>query len=408
VIFGVTSTSAGFCRKLADQARLSFDPRMFPNIDSVTSVAHTEGNRVDELPNTYARLVRCLCGMMVNPNVGALLIVDVPSGAGTQGISNANIIQFFDSNPEHKRRLASIPHQFFSLTGDFLADLQSGMEIVTDWLPIVNQFYRVKCPISELKVVLQCGGSDAFSGISGNPLAAWVAKKVVQHGGQAGMAETGELIGAEDYYLSNCKDIATAQVFLEMVQRYKSELGWHGVSAEGNPSDGNKLRGLYNICLKSLGAAVKRNPQTCLDYCIEYGELMMRPGYYFMDSPGNDLESIAGQVASGANMIFFITGNGSITNFPFVPTLKIVTTSARFDMLRADMDVDAGQYLLGKPMEVLGRETLQLCIDVGSGRRCAGETFGHSQVSIWRDYQQTGITSVWNFSFETCCVCRHM
>ncbi len=152
VIFGVTSTSAGFCRKLADQARLSFDPRMFPNIDSVTSVAHTEGNRVDELPNTYARLVRCLCGMMVNPNVGALLIVDVPSGAGTQGISNANIIQFFDSNPEHKRRLASIPHQFFSLTGDFLADLQSGMEIVTDWLPIVNQFYRVKCPISELKV----------------------------------------------------------------------------------------------------------------------------------------------------------------------------------------------------------------------------------------------------------------
>ena len=69
-----------------------------------------------------------------------------------------------------------------------------------------------------------------------------------------------------------------------------------------------------------------------------------------MDSPGNDLESVAGQVASGCNLIFFTTGNGSITNFPFVPTMKFVTTSTRYDLLRAEMDVDAGRYLTGTSM----------------------------------------------------------
>ena len=109
-----------------------------------------------------------------------------------------------------------------------------------------------------------------------------------------------------------------------------------------------------------------------------------------MDSPGNDLESIAGQVASGSNMIFFVTGNGSITNFPFVPTIKIVTTTGRYEMLTKDMDVNAGAYLDGTPMEALGESMLDLTVDVASGERSVGEKAGHSQVSLWRDWKQTG------------------
>ena len=117
---------------------------------------------------------------------------------------------------------------------------------------------------------------------------------------------------------------------------------------------------------------------------------MENPGYYFMDSPGNDLESIAGQVASGSNMIFFVTGNGSITNFPFVPTIKIVTTTGRYEMLTKDMDVNAGAYLDGTPMEELGESMLDLTVNVASGERSVGEKAGHSQVSLWRDWKQTG------------------
>jgi altronate dehydratase len=149
------------------------------------------------------------------------------------------------------------------------------------------------------------------------------------------------------------------------------------------------FRGLYNIVLKSLGAAMKRHPEVRLDYVIDYGERMLQPGYYFMNSPGNDLESIAGQVAAGANMIFFITGNGSITNFPFVPTLKVVTTSQRFEMLQRDMDVNAGAYQDGTPMDELGKSMFDLTVAAASGTRTKGERAGHAQVSLWRDWRQT-------------------
>ncbi|MCB0212623.1 MAG: UxaA family hydrolase, partial [Anaerolineae bacterium] len=116
---------------------------------------------------------------------------------------------------------------------------------------------------------------------------------------------------------------------------------------------------------------------------------MVAPGYYFMDSPGNDLESVAGQVAAGCNMVFFVTGNGSITNFPFVPTLKVVTTSRRYQLLSQEMDVNAGQYLDGTPMDTLGQQMFEQTLTVASGARSVGEKAGHSQVQIWRDWRQT-------------------
>ncbi|HEX5164440.1 MAG TPA: UxaA family hydrolase, partial [Thermomicrobiales bacterium] len=102
------------------------------------------------------------------------------------------------------------------------------------------------------------------------------------------------------------------------------------------------------------------------------------------------LESIAGQVASGSNFLYFVTGNGSITNFPFVPTIKIVTTTGRFALLEHDMDVNAGAYLDGTPMDELGQDLLARTIAAASGERTAGEQAGHSQVSIWRDWPLTG------------------
>ncbi|HIT74930.1 MAG TPA: UxaA family hydrolase, partial [Candidatus Avipropionibacterium avicola] len=167
-------------------------------------------------------------------------------------------------------------------------------------------------------------------------------------------------------------------------------VGWHGHSAEGNPSGGNILRGLHNIVLKSLGAARKKDPALRLDGVIQYGEPVDPKGFLFMDSPGNDLESVAGQIGSGCTMIYFTTGNGSITNFPFVPTIKFVTTTERFELLHEDMDVNAGRYLDGEDFEDLAHEIFDLTVDVASGRQTAGERAGHSQVQIWRDWAQTG------------------
>lgn len=379
VVLGTTSRSGPFAEALA--ARFSNAPDRFANVDGVVAVAHTEGGG-EAPPNNLQFVLRTLAGFMVHPNVGAVVALDHGGG----GYSNEDLQAFAT---EHGYPLAQVPHAFVRIDGDHDSEMQRVADLIEDWLPQVDGCTRSEQPLAALKLALQCGGSDAFSGVSGNALAGWVAKAVIRNGGSANLAETDELIGAEPYMLSNVRDLATAQRFLDRIEVFKARAANHGASAEGNPSGGNNFRGLYNIALKSIGAARKRDPEVRLDAVIDYAEPMAEPGYYFMDSPGNDLESIAGQVASGCNLILFITGNGSITNFPFVPTLKFVTTTGRFDMLANEMDVNAGRYNDGMSMQALGEETYQLARAVASGQPSKGELAGHAQVSIWRNWQQT-------------------
>ena len=378
ILLGTSSLTGSYVKALED--RFKDSPNAFPNIDGVVAVAHTEGGTSSH-PNNYDLVLRTLAGFVVHPNVAAVLCVDY----GHEVVNNAALETYLKKNDYP---LSAVLHEFLSLEKDFEQSLNEGEAIVRSWLEPVSKFQRETVSVSNLKLALQCGGSDAFSGISGNPLAAWVAKDLIRYGGSANLAETDELIGAESYVLQNVKNLKVARKFLATVARFKARAAWHGTSAEGNPSGGNKFRGLYNIVLKSIGAANKKNPDVRLDDVIEYGEPMTESGYYFMDSPGNDLESIAGQVASGCNMIFFVTGNGSVTNFPFVPTIKIVTTSERFDLLKNDMDVNAGAYLDGSSMDDLGRETFDLMRQVASGQKSVGEKAGHSQVQLWRNWQQ--------------------
>ena len=378
VALGTSSLTAGFVRTLTQLTAGMADA--YENVDGIVPVAHTEGGH--HSPNNRELLLRTLAGFMAHPNVGAVAAIDY----GGEAITNQDLRGYMQENGYP---LEAVAHEFYSLSNVFEENVAWFRNLLDEWLPRVNRSRRTTQSLGKLKIALQCGGSDAFSGISGNPLAAWVAKEVIRYGGSANLAETDELIGAESYVLDKVERLETAHRFLAMVERYKEWVGWHGQTAEGNPSGGNKYRGLYNIYLKSLGAAAKRHPDVPLHDVIDYSQPMTSPGFYFMDSPGNDLESVAGQVASGCNMIFFVTGNGSITNFPFAPTIKIVTTSARYELLKYDMDVNAGEYLDGIPLAAVGAKTLDLTVDVAGGRRSRGEQAGHHQAQIWRDWQQT-------------------
>lgn len=378
VLLGTSSRTGSFVKQLA--ARFQAEVKNYPNLDGIVPIAHTEGGA--EQPNNLEFVLRTLAGFIVNPNVAAVLAVDY----GIEPVTNAMLLAYMR---EHNYPLDDLPHAFLSLSGGFQENLAKGEAIVRAWLPVVNAMTRTEESIAYLKIALQCGGSDAFSGISANPLLGWVARELVRYGGSANLAETDELIGAEPYVLHKVRDLATARKFLTMMEEFKERAAWHGADAEGNPSGGNKYRGLYNITLKSIGAARKKDPATRLDYAINYSVRMTEPGFYFMDSPGNDLEGIAGQVAAGCNLIFFTTGNGSITNFPYVPTIKFVTTTRRFELLANDMDVNAGRYQEGVPMDELGAQTLDLTVAIASGQRSVGEKAGHSQVQLWRNWRQT-------------------
>ena len=378
VVLATTSRANGFVRAVAERAAAKAPA----GIDGVVAVTHTEGGGSGR-PNNLGHVLRVLAGFMVHPNVGAVLAAD--DGTGAYG--NGDLRRFMQGRGDP---LDHVSHAFFRIERGFEDEVARATALIEGWLPAVAAAQRTPEPAGELRLALQCGGSDAFSGVSGNALAGWVAKEVIRHGGAANLAETDELIGAEPYVLENVRDAATARAFLEKIENFKRYAANHGATAEGNPTGGNNFRGLYNIALKSLGAARKKHPEVRLDHVIDYGAPMREPGYYFMDSPGNDLESIAGQVAAGSNLILFITGNGSITNFPFVPTLKFVTTTGRFELLANEMDVNAGRYNDGMEMDALGAETFELALDIASGQRSKGELAGHAQVSVWRDWPRTG------------------
>lgn len=380
VIVGVTSRSGAFASELA--RRLAERYPAGDGFDGVVAVAHTEAGE-ETRPNNADFVLAVLAGTLVHPNVGAVLLVDDPGAVIT-----SRDVNLFMQQRGYPAVIA--PCASFTRHGGFEDDLVEAAAVVEPWMDQVRQARRTQEPLAALKIALQCGGSDAFSGVTANPLAGSVGREVIRHGGIACLAETDELIAAEGYVLKNVRSAEVAGRFLEAVRSFKERVGWHGHTAEGNPSGGNIYRGLYNISLKSLGAARKLPREVRLDDVINYGELFPGPGYIFMDSPGNDLESVAGQVASGSNLIFFTTGNGSITNFPFVPTMKFVTTSERYRLLSHEMDVNAGRYLDGEDFDALTAETLEQTIRVASGERTAGERAGHSQVSIWRNWKQTG------------------
>lgn len=381
-VVGLTSREGAFAEEVARRSQHLVAAPGVDGLDGIVPVSHTEGD-AGSTPNNLDLLLRTLVGMVDNPNLGAVVLVEHPT-------STITVDTLRGYAEQHGLAWIRIPYEVVTRQHSFDADAATALAAVERLVPGVRAQQRVDAPLAALAIGLQCGGSDAFSGVSANPLSGAAAREVVRHGGTAVLAETDELIGSEGYVLSNVASDEVAEKFMHAVETFTDRVGWHGHSAEGNPSGGNILRGLHNIVLKSLGAARKKDPQLRLDGVIDYAEPVAPKGFLFMDSPGNDLESVAGQIGSGCNLIYFTTGNGSITNFPFVPTIKFVTTTQRFELLHEDMDVNAGRYLDGEDFDALTDEVFDLTVEVASGRRTTGEQAGHSQVQIWRDWAQTG------------------
>jgi altronate dehydratase len=178
VLMGTTSRTGSFVKQLEE--RLKGITADYPNVDGVVAIAHTEGG--SDHPNNLELLLRTLAGFMVNPNVGALLAVDF----GVEPVTNRMLHAYLQ---EHDYPINDLPHRFLSLTGPFQQNLEVGEAQVRQWLPVVNQSQRTAESLSNLKIGLQCGGSDAFSGISANPLLGWVAREVIRYGGAANLAD---------------------------------------------------------------------------------------------------------------------------------------------------------------------------------------------------------------------------
>lgn len=374
VIVNTSASSAPLVERLEEAFKTKI--KLYSNVDAVIGLRQTESPSSDT--EEQERTLRTLCGLLSNPNVGGFLAID--SGLDSE-LRNDALIEWMSENGVP---IDTLPYESLSESGSFEDDFQRSSAVINALLQKLNQNQRSEQSIRHLRIGLQCGASDAFSGVCGNVLSAAIGREVIRCGGNANLTETPELSGAEDYTLSSIAEPGIADRFLSMLERFKTYLAWHGGTVDKNPSEGNLLGGLYNITLKSLGAAVKRDPMIPIEHIIEYGERMTAPGFYFMDGMGGDIASYTGQAAAGCNIILFVTGRGSPTSSSIVPTVKIVNTTHRYQMMAGDIDINAGQYLDGQAMDDLTEKSLQLVTQIASGVRTKGEKHDQNIDLLWR------------------------
>ena len=243
-------------------------------------------------------------------------------------------------------------------------------------LPEANRDQRTSCPLSGLTLGLQCGGSDAWSGITANPALGYASDLLIRHGGTAVLAETPEVYGAEHLLTSRARDHSIADQLLQRIRWWEDYTTRNHGSMDNNPSHGNKRGGLTTILEKSLGAVAKSGTLP-LEAVYHYAEKIHQKGFVMMDSPGYDPASITGQIAAGCNIVAFTTGRGSVYGSKPAPCIKIATNTEMFDRMREDMDINAGKILDGESsIAEVGQDILDILIDVASGKNSLSEAQG--------------------------------
>ena len=256
---------------------------------------------------------------------------------------------------------------------------------ILEMLPDLNKTKREKISISELTVALQCGGSDAYSGITANPALGYASDLIVKHGGSTILSETPEIYGAEHLLIERAKNQEIIGKLHKQIRWWKNYTAINEGSLDNNPSPGNKKGGLTTILEKSLGAVAKSGTSIMQDV-LSYAEPLEKKGFNYMDSPGYDPVSVTGQVASGSNVICFTTGRGSCFGFKPAPSLKIATNTNMFNKLEEDMDINAGTIMDGESnIEEIGTNIFKAIISMASGKLSKSEIngYGDDEFNPW-------------------------
>ena len=246
---------------------------------------------------------------------------------------------------------------------------------------------RVEFDMSEIIMALECGGSDPTSGLASNPSIGYCSNRLIAEGGSSILSETTEVIGAEHLLAARFEDEDQKQKFLDMVKNVENRAIALGEDLRsGQPTPGNKEGGLSTIEEKSLGCMYKAGTAP-FKGALNYAELLPleKKGLYFMDTPGQDIDSITGMVAGGAQVVIFSTGRGTPFSAP-APTLKISTNTPLAEKKAGWIDFNTGVIADGeKTIDEAAKDLLDLVIRVASGEQTKAEKHGFREISIFKD-----------------------
>jgi altronate hydrolase len=346
----------------------------YPNVDGVVAITHGTGCGMAEHGEPADLLRRVFAGYATHPNFASVLLLGL--GCETNQIDSLITLTGSSAN----LRTSTIQEE-----GGTAAAIRNGIVTVREMLEQANKVTRTTVPASNLMVGLQCGGSDAYSGISANPALGAAVDLLVQNGGTAILSETPEIYGAEHLLTRRSSSPEVAARLIERIHWWEEYTARHKGSIDNNPQPGNKTGGLTTILEKSLGA-ISKGGTTNLVEVYRYAEPIHKKGLVFMDSPGFDPVSATGQVASGANLLCFTTGRGSVFGCKPSPSIKLASNTPLYNRMADDMDINCGTIIDGEEtVQQAGLRIFEAILATASGRQTRSEElgFGEEEFQPW-------------------------
>lgn len=318
---------------------------------------------------------RTLVGLGANPNVAAVLVV----GLGCESLQAEMLCDEIEKSGKRVECLV------IQKCGGTLKAQEKGLRIAREISQETSMMTREEADVSELVLALECGGSDTTSGLAANPVHGYVSDKLIGLGGTSILSETTELIGAEHILAKRAVSKGVADKLFEIVRACEAKANAMGVDMRGSqPTPGNIQGGLTTIEEKSLGCIYKGGSSP-LQGVVEYGERVSGKGLYVMDTPGQDIESITGMVAGGAQIVIFTTGRGSPTGFPLAPVIKITGNPKTYAMMEENIDINAGTIIEGtESVAGVGERVFSEILRVCEGRLTKAEALKHMEFGIYK------------------------
>ena len=339
------------------------------NVEGFYAYTHPYG--CSQLGQDHLSTQTILANLVKHPNAGGVLVLGL-------GCENNNIDEFKkvlgEYNPDKVK---------FLVAQEVEDEIQAGVDLIGELVEYVSRFERKDCPISELVVGLKCGGSDAFSGITANPLVGSFSDKLISYGGSTILTEVPEMFGAETILMNRAINREVFEKTVKLINDFKEYFMRYNQPIYENPSPGNKKGGITTLEEKSLGCTQKGGTSDVVDV-LNYGDVVKEKGLSLLNGPGNDIVASTVLAAAGCQIILFTTGRGTPLGTA-VPTIKISTNSDLYSRKSNWMDFDAGRLLAGESMEKLTEELLDYVIKVASGQKCKAEEMGFREIAIFKD-----------------------
>ena len=351
----------GTAQKLADLANAE-KPRY---IDAVIALTHPYG--CSQLGEDHAATRQLLADLASHPNAAGVLLI----GLGCENNQLADLLP-----------LVSHPNVRSMVCQEETDELETGLAMVRQ-LMANAETERTELPASKLVIGVKCGGSDAFSGITANPLVGRLSETICGFGGSVVMGEVPEMFGAEAPLLSRCASEDIFRKALAMINEFKDYYLSKNLPICENPSPGNRAGGITTLEEKSLGCTQKSGLAPITD-CQAYGGKAERPGVTLLSTPGNDLVASTALAAAGCHMVLFTTGRGT----PFgtcVPTVKIATNTALAQKKAGWIDFNAGTLLGGDSMDALAEKLLRQVLAIASGEATKNELLNDRQIALFKN-----------------------